>query len=347
MENKASGEETRSKWLIRPNLEYQSQRLKFGFGRANREKYFTDLTRYNARLKELLDTSDKSMAIRESRQRVKHSLISKLIWKIWAHAATLHSLLNQAWCCQCKHLHRMRLQLHHRLDIEAIEYDLCFIYASQPSSGMSPWRWKATNARRLEQELSEQSISLKVLVSPGSQSPVTLSSPISGPKSAMRAGGRRQLPTRPKVNFPDSASTSHTSTSLDAQKSAIISDLCSSIALCHPSTDDLGLLQGEADSYILQKASRVSGDLSDCVTLGSLLDGSAGIRLDRRQRIDVAFTIAASHLQLYPSPWLQSHWSKKDIVFPKEPGQRSSVLIEQAYMMHDFPAANVADSNVK
>ena len=299
-------EKSKSRWLVRPNLEYQSQRLKFGFGRANREKHFTDLARYNARLRELLDTSDKEMTIRESRQQIKQSLISKLIWKIWIHAATLHDLLDRAWCCQCRHLHQIRLQLHHRLDIAAIEYDLCFVYASQPSCGVLPWRCKTTNARRFEQENSDQGISLKVPELSGSPSP-TILSPAPGTKSAMRGSGQRPLPARSKVNFIDNEGPSHAPTTSSAGQPSVISDLCSSIALCHPSAERLGLLQGEADSYILQRSSQSHDDLLECVTLESLLNGSAGIRLNRKQRFDVAFTLAVSHLQLYPSPWLHRH----------------------------------------
>ena len=67
-------------WLSRPNLEYQTQRVKFTFGKANRTKHFEELARNNARLKDLLDTNDKSAALKQSRRHIKDSAAKKALW---------------------------------------------------------------------------------------------------------------------------------------------------------------------------------------------------------------------------------------------------------------------------
>ena len=334
----------RSKWLIRPNFEYQSQRLKFGFGRVPREKLFAELARYNARLRELLDGCDSSIATKESRELVKKSVISKLIWKIWKSAGSLHNLLDQAWCCQCRNLHRIQLLLHHRMNIEAIEYDICFLYGPQPQNGVIPWRWKATNAQRLDHDSSGQGTSLQVpeTLESTPTPPTSAGIPLQRLKPAMRRANHRSVPHPPKVQFTSTTSSLSPITGVDPHESDIINDLCSSIALCHPTKERLGLLRGEEDSYMLQRGRQPCGDAIQYVTLESLLDGSAGIKLDRRRRYTIAFTIASSHFQLYPSPWLQSCWNKKDIQFLRDPDNSSSILIDQAYILRDFSTSNIA-----
>ena len=74
------------RWLTRPNIEYQTQRVKFGFGRATRQKLFDDFARYNGRLRELLDTSDRSTALKQSREQTKKSVFKKAVCRLWRQA---------------------------------------------------------------------------------------------------------------------------------------------------------------------------------------------------------------------------------------------------------------------
>lgn len=152
------------KWLSDPNLEYQTHRVKFGFGRTNRAELFEEFTRYNARFREMLDTSDQSAALKQSRQQTRNSAVKKILWKIWRHAASLHDLLGQAWCCQCKYLHRacLFLLVHHETNVERIKFSICFLYAPNPVADRCPWSWKEVNAQHINHDISEANMSLVV-----------------------------------------------------------------------------------------------------------------------------------------------------------------------------------------
>ena len=304
--------------------------MKFGFGRANRAKLFDELARYNARLRELLDTNDKSAALKQSRAHIKTSFARKRLWKFWQHAACLHDLLGQAWCCQCKHLHRACLFLRHETNIEHIEFSICFLYAPSLITDRFPWSWREVDARHIEHDMSEANLSLVVPEISTPQSSVQQPSF----KSSLRKHTNAPPLSRPKVNWVDprslAANSAHHTTGTTA-----ITDLCSTIATCDTANDTLGLLKGEEDSYVLQRrvSTRSPREAYQTVTLESLLNKTSGLLLNRRQRYQIGLTLASSHLQLYPSPWLHSHWSKRDIIFKLDPHDPRSIQIDQPYML--------------
>ena len=315
-------------WL--PNMEYQIHRVKFGLSRRARAEIFAEFTRYNVRLRELLDANDSSVALKQSRQYTKNSIVKKTLWKFWRHATSLHNLLGQAWCCQCKHLHQACLFLHHETNFERIEFSIRFIYAPTLVADRCPWNCKEVNAQHINQEKSEADLSLVV----PQNSTVQPSKPKSSSKSSMRNPGLSPGLSRPKVNWTNPPS--HTAHSTDhSTKLMVITDLCSTITTCDPANESLGLLEGDEDSYVLQRGAKPQLPMKSyrTVSLESLLDKSCGFKLTRRQRYQVAYTLASSHLKLFPSPWLYSHWSKKDIIFNVDPEDPDSIQIDQPYIL--------------
>ncbi len=115
-----------------------------------------------------------------------------------------------------------------------------------------------------------------------------------------------------------------------------IFNLCKFVTACDPAEKTLGVLEGEEDSYLLRQGTKTKppNEANQTVSLESLLNRSSGFRLDRRQRYRIAYTLASSHLQLYPSPWLHSHWSKKDIIFALDPQDPRSIQVDQPYILH-------------
>lgn len=150
--------------MSKSNLEFQTQRVKFGFGRAVREKLFDELSKYNARLRDLLDTNDKASALKQAREGNKKSIVGKMLWRFWRHASNLHSILTKAWICDCKSLHHANLLLQHRVTPE-VEFRVLFSYAqSTPSSDASSrsWDWQETSIKILDNLSESQELSITV-----------------------------------------------------------------------------------------------------------------------------------------------------------------------------------------
>lgn len=209
------------------------------------------------------------------------------------------------------------------------------------------------SAQHINNKVSGGNITL--LVPQVSKSEVSLQVPKPPLKSSMRNPSLSALPSRPKVNWTNSpsatAESSHQST-----RPAVITDLCSTLATCDPDSSAssvYGLLEGEEDSYVLRHGAKRKppGQVHQTVSLESLLNKDSDLLLDRRQRYKVAYILASSHLQLYPSPWLHTHWSKKDIIFDIDPQDTRGIQIDQPYMLRAVsaqtadPASSYASSD--
>ena len=347
----SSADNNRKKWLSRSNIEYQTHRVKFGFGRANRAKLFEEFARYNARLRGLLDTNDESTALKESRKYIKKSSVKRGLWKLWQHAANLHDLIGRAWSCKCKGLHRACLLLRHETNVEHIEFSICFLYAPSLTNSTCPWSWKEMSAQHMDNNLPGENITL--VVPQVSRSEAWLPKPPL--KSSMRNTSLSALPSRPKVNWTNLPSVTAES-SRQSTRPAVITDLCSTLATYDPASSAssiYGLLEGDQDSYVLRQGAKRKppGQVYQTVSLESLLNRRSGFLLDRRQRYKIASILASSHLQLYPSPWLHTHWSKKDIIFDMDPQDTRGIQIDRPYILRAVftqatdPASSYASSD--
>ena len=312
------------------NFQVQAQKVKFMFGRSNRTKLFDELTRYNTRLRDLLDTNDRTQSLRQAREDNRKAFIKKFVWKLWRHASNLHRLLEQAWCCQCKHLHRTFLLLRQDTTIEGIDFYMWVSYNSAPLSDDSPWRWKDMKAQHIESEIHNIDVV--------SQEPKDIKSPPSTMKLALQPALRQsdtpKASSRVKVSWTDTSTSTDASLVPQAQENIIITDLCSKMAISSPQINCLGLLKDENASYVLHQGPKQGEGMKtdDTVSLEQLLSRSSELRLDRRQRYTIAFTLASSHLQLYPSPWLNAQWTKKDVVFAKHHDHPHTINIERPYI---------------
>ena len=329
---------------LRPKLDTEStsyyrrlnwRRLKFGFNGAHRANCLEEIAHYNARLRELLDIDDLSQKTKQSRQYIKSSAVKRVLWKYWRHAARLYELLGQAWCCQCKSLHRACLLLHHETNVERIDFSICFLYAASQVNSNCPWSWKEILAQHIDHTASSGDTTLAVPQRLESTAPVSKSSL----KASKRNDSLMNLPSRPKVSWTNLPSSVAESTRQTAEP-AVITDLCSVIATSKPVEDIFGQLKGDEESYIIRRGEKTKplGEAYRTVSLERLLKKDSEFRLNRRQRYRIAYTIASSHLQLYPSPWLHPHWSKKDIIFNLDPQDTNSILLDQPFILHAFSA---------
>ena len=311
--------------------------MKFGFGKTNRTKLFAEFSRYNTRLRELLDTNDRSAALKQSRQYFKDSAIKKILWKVWRHASKLHNLLDQAWNCRCKKLHRACFFLRQETNFERIEFSMRFLY--DPSLDIPcPWDSEEVNVRHIDRKLAGGAMTLAVLQDSKSkewkQQPFTQYTTLSSQPSPMSS----ILPDpvdRRRITWADPPSSTADSTD-QTTEAPLITDLCGSIARCDPVKHMIGLFVADDDLYVLRQTAKKEPPGGSCqtVSLEGLLNKNSRFCLNRQQRYRIAHILASSHLQLYPSPWLHSQWSKKDIIFSLDPQDPTTISTDQPWVMH-------------
>jgi hypothetical protein len=143
----------RKRILSKPNLEYETQRIKFTFGRNERKKLFQEIAGYNARLKELLDTTDQISAIRGDRAARRGQRVSKGLMQFWRHATSVFKLVKEAFTCRCSSLHHVNLRLEHR-SIPEVRFNLLFLFDRRDLlSSASPWSQMETRVSLLETDM--------------------------------------------------------------------------------------------------------------------------------------------------------------------------------------------------
>jgi hypothetical protein len=152
-----------------------------------RDKLFSALTDYNNELRDLLDTSDRIAALRQSRGVEKRSAVNKGLWNFWCHADRLYSLLTQSWRCDCKRFHQANLFLQYRTTSKA-EFRITFVYAQQ-NLKPKPWSWtcQETNIKMLEDEWQPKKSTVSFTTSSPTASTEYVSSPSPSPSKTSTA----------------------------------------------------------------------------------------------------------------------------------------------------------------
>jgi hypothetical protein len=126
-----------------------------------------------------------------------------------------------------------------------------------------------------------------------------------------------------------------------------IHNLCDTIAAYRSNLKHRSCLKGEQGRFAVSpvEGKRSTIDSRDTVSLEELLRETCSFTLTRRQRYLIAFTLASSHLQLQSTPWITSHWSKKDILFLRDTTNPKRVLLDQPYISRNFAPAPTPSEN--
>ena len=66
---------------------------------------------------------------------------------------------------------------------------------------------------------------------------------------------------------------------------------------------------------------------------------SVKVRLTRKERLQLALTLASTMLQLHTTPWLSERWGKSDILFLHQWGGTRAPIVEQPYISKPFKAS--------
>lgn len=119
-----------------------------------------------------------------------------------------------------------------------------------------------------------------------------------------------------------------------------IDSLCSRLSQIAPeqpstrisSSPCLGYLSGTDDyRYLIYKTSQLNPNVRDLSLQELLQSESKEMRLSVRNRLQLAFTLALSLLQLHSSPWITKRWRSRDVVLFREDKQKWSPYVTAAF----------------
>jgi hypothetical protein len=147
-------------------------------------------------------------------------------------------------------------------------------------------------------------------------------------------------PTKAKVAFVNPAPVEN-----EDSQTPKITNLCSTIAGCSSDLPTYGCLRGEARQYIIEPLCCANKEPQKYATLDTLLSKFSPISLSRRQRFQIALILASSHVQLHPTPWLKSKWSKRDVLFLYDPEDPTKIGSDQPYISRSLSKSLQQSSN--
>jgi hypothetical protein len=119
-----------------------------------------------------------------------------------------------------------------------------------------------------------------------------------------------------------------------------IDSLCSRLSQIAPeqpstrilSSPCLGYLSGSDDyRYLIYKTSQWNPNMRDRSLQELLQSESKDMRLSVRNRLQLAFTLALSLLQLHSSRWITKRWRSRDVVLFREDKQKWSPYVAAAF----------------
>ena len=273
--------------------------------------------------KELRDITHQNIYLEPIRQKRRSRRPLYELKLIRRHATSLYQVLvlGKAWKCSCKMLHMASLRLESRPnELEATNADILptvrfRILLSTRQEEDSPW-------------VTSQWQEVEIIPSLDKNTPNAISV---GPPNFNR-----------RVRFdPDTTSITTAHSSQEAaidHDCELIADMCSTLCASHDPTKVIGFLVDEEDKHkhYLYRAHTTIGPETRSKSLCSLLTrserGPQGALLSRKDRLQIAVTLASSVLQLDGTSWLQPQWSSKDIFFHEKNNQANSPSYSYPYM---------------
>ncbi|KAL0257673.1 hypothetical protein SLS55_006836 [Diplodia seriata] len=316
--------------MVKAHVQHEYLKLKFSLSQSTREELLSTVSRYNRQLQDLLNRCDAVSALESARQKsTDRNKVDPKLCEFHQHADGLYTLLSKAVVCKCKVKHSVQLLLRHRKPID-YDFNMLFIFGGTPSSS-PPWTSRETQIKIVHQEQPEQSHNEPV--DGGSKSGLNILGRAKKRKTqscllkkydnladfgtkANAFTGRNTLNAR--IQHPNRKGT---------QGTAEIKDLCNSMSSLNPTC--FGVLKDDQHHFAIYPKLQppCSTDQREMVPLRSLIDGSLGVQLTRKQRFYIALTLSSSYLQLHSTQWLTGNtWTTSDILFPRQSGGDSNAI---------------------
>lgn len=266
------------------------------------------------------------------------------------HAASLHRALitSKAWKCPCRQYHLASLRLESRSHglrkkdaaISCSEFRVLLSTLQNAPCSTRMSQWQAIEIRPSIDVVRKDASR----VSPGP------------PRKSVRFP--TELMQRTTINAESNRMGPSTS------PATCIADICSTIYGSARTDKPMGFLADDTNPNHKHYLSRADTNLADeprsetlAERLTSACDSSPFGSVSRKDRLEIAVTLASSVLQLDGTSWLTPHWSSSDIYFHQELINQPASIAPQPYLpwrpcttddnLHSFPCTTFDNEFVR
>ena len=287
-------------------MERGMNRLKVTLSRNVYQGYIDAIDKANKDLRDITRQNVYLEPLRRSRKPKRPIADINLVRR---HAASLYQMLiaGTAWSCQCRENHLASLRLEPRPRPEE----------NDGSGGDFRYSFRILLARSKQPHSVETTAEWQeIVIKP---SAIRFSSPNSGTKVPRQSRKVQFVTHRGKQEVIPGRS--HSQSPLVQSTTAIL-DMCQALCSYAGYDEPMGFLICDNDKdyqHYLYRADTLPIEEPQSTSLSELLSErtwpSKTGRLSKRERLEIAVTLASSVLQLDGSPWLKSRWSSHDIYF--------------------------------
>ena len=311
------------KWNDAHKFRHEYKRIKFSLTKSSYEELMKRIEKDNDTLAHL---TGQSLRLEPTRLRRGNRITD--FDRVRSQADSLYRVLKKNWCCTCQTPHKASLRLEARTagsvdtESERMRFRMVFSFDIDPSIAHSiPWKPKETEIEPLEiteEEIAASKVSLGSLAELSVTSTNMRLSRSLTPRPRPKPGVRWASDTSEGSSSSTLAVRSLTTRSTDSLM-VQIQNLCSAFKDWKGTEACLGFLADEQSMRhgvypILQP---IHHETPKVVSLYKRLDSPhvPSAKLTRRERLNLALTLASSVLQLHKTPWLNERWGKDDILF--------------------------------
>ncbi|KAK5741773.1 hypothetical protein LTR17_003764 [Elasticomyces elasticus] len=336
--------------MMKTNLEYRAEQLKFGFGQSRRVELLKEIHNKNDTLYRLMQKSEIVASFQETSTTAISPKAVKSLLRYSKDADRVYGLIYRSWGCQCLEKHCAHLWLQHRTG-PTFELKLLVLWSSQGPMLPScpPWSSQGLRITRIGDVTSLNGASSTSGNAPVMSSPRVHAGIIPATVPLQHAAKNAKLQEVPQMIAAAMAASgipvSKKHKCMAKQAQAVnskplgeISELCVAMVACGMSAACIGALtdveQGNKYSVESQPEQKFT---TQGTTLREVLAGPSRRFVRRSDRYRIALAVASSQLQLQSTPWVRKQWEAQDIRFPcGGPSAPCNILFDRPYVSAEF-----------
>ncbi|KAL8934150.1 MAG: hypothetical protein Q9216_006047 [Gyalolechia sp. 2 TL-2023] len=337
------------KWADQETHKHCWKRFKRCLQRKKLETLIDQMAKENGHLQHLIADGIYLEPLRLRRRKKKGSFK-----QVRDHAARLHDALQSRWSCNCSIPHHAELRLEQRDWDQPPCFRVTFPLHSTVSH-ISPSTWHETDIKATQKPTQKPTCAAITHSHTTTGVATHFSTRLRQLKTEKKGVAFAIAPAMPAAEISMSKKEMIQENMTTEPEARDINDLCAALRSTDErgTNDCLGTLKGEGSLYEVVSISNCDKVDTSTLTFHDLLilsnqnnatnGGLTPIidpslprcepRLTRKDRLQLAVTLAFTSLQLFTTPWLDKNWSGQEILFRR--GSVDSPFISRAFAQPD------------